>query len=367
MPQTFAHSSTKDWKLPLASRAAEILRQKIRDGTLVSPLPGEARLATDLGISRGTIRDALQILMQEKMVHITKGKRTQLTNHPHKHRRSTRTRHVCVIGAFDSQSLDPFYGSTLGQMRLYFAEAGLPWEQYFSLPPHNTIAFLDEVVKQRPHAYWLLVGASRQVQEYFEKTNKNTTILGTNYPGVALTAIDPDYRALATHAGNLLLRRGCRQIITMVPEILRAGDIITRETLTATLVHHPEVRFSEETTPKNSHNDLRRVCDRVLRHITSRTAIFCFHSEFVFALMSRAAQKGLKIPRDFYLLSRDDHPYFSYYFPEVSRYTFRKKLLQRQITRIIDRIQAGLPLVRKPHLITPELVEGKTLPPTTPG
>lgn len=363
MPTQATHSSPQGWKLPLASRTAEVLRQKIRHGTLTDPLPGENQLAMDLGISRSTVRDALQILAREGLVRIAKGKRSRLAASPQKIRRGSRTVSVCVIGSFDSQTLEPFYGSILGQMRLYFAEAGLPWEQYFSPPQHNTIAFLDEIVKQRPHAYYLLVGVSRQVQEYFEKTNRNAIILGTNHPGVALTAIDLDYRALAAHAGNLLLRRGCRQVITMVPEALRAGDTITRETIAAVFANHREVTLSEETTPKSVRNDFKRICDRVLKRITPHTAIFCFYSEFTFALVSRAAQQGLKVPRDFFLLSRDDHAYFSYYFPEISRYAFRKKLLQRQIVRIIARIQAGLPLARKSHLITPELVEGETLPP----
>ncbi len=363
MPLQTTHPSPQGWKLPLASRVAEVLRQKTRNGTLPDPLPGESQLAADLGVSRSTVRDALQILAREGLVHITKGKRTRLAGGPRKTRHGSRTVSVCVIGSFDSQTLEPFYGSILGQARLHFAEAGMPWEQYFSLPQHNTIAFLDEIVKQRPHAYHLLVGVSRQVQEYFEKTNRNAIILGTNHPGVTLTAIDLDYRALAAHAGNLLLRRGCRQVITMVPEALRAGDTITRETIAAVFAKHPEVILSEEITPKGTRNDFKRICDRVLKRITPHTAIFCFYSEFTFALISRAAQLGLKVPRDFFLLSRDDHAYFSYHFPEISHYAFCKKLLQQQIVRIISRIQTGLPLARKSHLITPELVEGETLPP----
>lgn len=363
MPHQITRSIPQGWKLPLAGRTAEVLRRKIRDGTLSDPLPGENRLADDLGISRSTVRDALRVLAQEGLIRIAKGRRSRLATGAPKARRAARAVSVCVIGSFDSQLSEPFYGSVLGQMRLYFAEAGLPWEQYFSLPQHNPIAFLDEIVSQRPHACWLLVGVSRQVQEYFKKTNSNAIILGTNHPGIALTAIDLDYQALAAHAGNLLLRRGCRQIITMAPETSLAGNIITRETFAAVFAEHPRIHFSEEIAPKNSRSDFQKICDRVLRCVTPRTAVFCFHSEFAFALLSLAAQRGMKVPRDFFLLSRDDHPYFSYYFPEVSRYAFRKELLQRQITRIITRIRAGLPLPYGSYLITPELLEGETLPP----
>lgn len=351
------------WKLPLASRTADVLRQKVREGTLTDPLPGENHLAADLGVSRSTVRDALKVLAQEGLIRVTKGKHSRLIAGVSKAKCRSHGLSVCVIRSFDSRLFEPFYGSILGQMRLYFAEAGLPWEQYFSLPSRNTMAFLDEVVSQRPKACWLLVGVSKLVQEYFEKHHKNALIVGTNYAGVALPAIDPDYRALAHHAGNLLLRRGCEQVITIMPKPLRAGDAITKETLAAIFAQHPKVRLIEEAASKNFRDDFQRLSDRVLRRLTPRTVVFCFHAEFVFALLSRAAQRGLKASRDFFLLSRDDHAYFSYYFPNVSRYAFRQELLQRQILRIVTRIQAGLPLPHGPHFITPELIEGETLPP----
>lgn len=338
------------------------MRQKIRRGLLTDPLPGENRLATDLGISRSTVRDALQILAREGLIRISKGKRTRLAAPSSKARRAPGGLSICVVGSFESRFLDPFHGTLLGQIRLYFAEAGLPWRQFFSLPQHHITSYLDEITAQQPGAFWLLVGASKEVQEYFQKKRHQAIILGTNYPGVALPAIDPDYRALATHAGNLLWRRGCRRVVSIVPEEQRAGDTLTRETLATVLSDHPEVKLSEEIASKTHRSDIARLCDRVLRRVTPKTALFCYHSEFTISLMSRAAQLGLKVGRDLFLLSRDDHAYFSFYFPEISRYSIPQDQLNRQIHRVVARLRGGLPFPSGSHFITPELVEGETLP-----
>src|SRR5437868_5565278 len=63
---------------PLHIRIAERLRAEIRDGTYApgQRLPREIELATLLQVSRGTLRHALRVLLDEGMIETVAGKGT---------------------------------------------------------------------------------------------------------------------------------------------------------------------------------------------------------------------------------------------------------------------------------------------------
>ncbi|MGQ0457122.1 MAG: GntR family transcriptional regulator [Hyphomicrobium sp.] len=63
---------------PLYAQVAAYLRSKISASELTSaaPLPNEAALAKDIGVSIGTVRKALEILEDEKLIHRRQGRGT---------------------------------------------------------------------------------------------------------------------------------------------------------------------------------------------------------------------------------------------------------------------------------------------------
>ncbi len=67
-----------DSAVPVYRQLAAILREEIASGTLApdSPLPSESRLMQEHGISRDTVRKAIEILREEGLVVTVKGKGT---------------------------------------------------------------------------------------------------------------------------------------------------------------------------------------------------------------------------------------------------------------------------------------------------
>jgi GntR family transcriptional regulator len=68
----------QDWspkQKPLSSQLAEGLARQIRTGQLAAGarLPGEPRLAADLGVSRNTVREAISILREQRLVTTRQG------------------------------------------------------------------------------------------------------------------------------------------------------------------------------------------------------------------------------------------------------------------------------------------------------
>jgi GntR family transcriptional regulator len=63
-------------RLPRHAQIAEVLRAQIRDGALAAgaPLPSEAKLIEQFGVSRGTVRHALAALRAEGLILVSRGR-----------------------------------------------------------------------------------------------------------------------------------------------------------------------------------------------------------------------------------------------------------------------------------------------------
>jgi DNA-binding transcriptional MocR family regulator len=73
----------------LVSRVATVLREKIHERHWGEFLPGERRLSERLGVSRGTVREALSHLRREGLIAVAIGRQTRITARPTKPRPAT--------------------------------------------------------------------------------------------------------------------------------------------------------------------------------------------------------------------------------------------------------------------------------------
>ena len=61
---------------PLYEQLAEILRREIDAGRITSRLPSEVTLTQRYGVSRGTVRKAVEILVNDGYVRVSRGRGT---------------------------------------------------------------------------------------------------------------------------------------------------------------------------------------------------------------------------------------------------------------------------------------------------
>ena len=69
---------------PVYVQLAAILRARIESGEYAprSPLPSEKTLGQDHGLSRGSVRHALQVLEDEKLIVIIQGRGSYVLDRP---------------------------------------------------------------------------------------------------------------------------------------------------------------------------------------------------------------------------------------------------------------------------------------------
>jgi len=56
------------------AQVARVLRDRVQDGTYTNRLPGELDLASELGVSRPSVRRAVAILVDEGVLVVVRGK-----------------------------------------------------------------------------------------------------------------------------------------------------------------------------------------------------------------------------------------------------------------------------------------------------
>jgi DNA-binding GntR family transcriptional regulator len=61
---------------PLFAQLANRLRERIRNGTYPVRLPSEPALGAEFGVSRDTVRRAIFLLSQERLVQVSPGRGT---------------------------------------------------------------------------------------------------------------------------------------------------------------------------------------------------------------------------------------------------------------------------------------------------
>lgn len=349
-------------KVSLASQVADRLRQNISLGMVTNPLPGENALADQFGVSRPTLRDALKILAREQTITIRKGRRTLIRSKPTKTSCRKQLR-ICVLRGLQSNLLDPSHNVLVAHIRLRFAGEGLLWEDHYEKSFYHRAEKLrlEDVVKDRPDACWLLIGVSEWVQQFFAQSKLPCLVLGTNFPGTQLPAVDWHYEATGHHAAARLLRAGHRRIAILLPDPLMAGDLATLRGFESVMRQAEPTTLCSRIPSPSDKTKMVTACSQVLRTKNRPDAVFCLRVEFALALISLAQQGTIKVPADIAVLCRDDHPLLDSFFPSIDRYAINESRLVHNATRYIRQMLENRHLEPESHFVMPEALSGETV------
>lgn len=350
-------------KRSLSARVAETLREKILCGDLQNPLPGEHRLAESLGVSRPVLRSALAALSRDGLIQTAKGRRTRILRQGIQ--APSGPRRICVIDCSKQGDVVPSGLTFMEQIHLRLAEEGIVWERVSvpALSGSRLTSYLTELVAGRKNTCWLLAMSPAPVQAFFASSGQPALILGSNFPDIALPAIDWDYGAVGRHAAHTLLRSGHRRPALFLPVTMMAGDRATQQGFKAALEEYDAEVVCSEVCAHCTREEIGKACDRLLRKGGRPDAVFVFRTSFAFALLTRALSRGVAIPGDMSLLCRDDHPIFEAVFPAVDRYTISESRFLHNALRLLHSLLEGQPLDSQPHFIIPEQIRGETVIP----
>jgi LacI family transcriptional regulator len=105
----------------------------------------------------------------------------------------------------------------------------------------------------------------------------------------------------------------------------------------------------------------------MLRQQHPPTALLISRSGHVLTVMGYLLRRGLRVPQDVALISRDYDPFLAEMVPSVARYVASPGLMARRASRVILKMAQDEWVKPLKHLIMPDFFEGETLGRRTSG
>ena len=350
----------------LSRQVAHDLAEQIRRGVYAGGLPGERWLAGSLHVSRRTVRTALAVLRQERIVETIRGQETRIIQAPPPRAEARAMRSIGLLLPDPVDQLEPYSTVFFDFLRSLLYDHGFRLETHVghSFFSHRPGAALAKLTARFPCDAWILAFSNRACQSWFHARRLPAVIVGTAHEGLTLPYVDVDYLATARHAAQFFLGKGHRRLALIINEKNRAGDRLTEQGF----LEGVEKSAGPGATAQvfrhaGTMDSLRRITDRILRLAPRPTALFVANPYHYLGVAGLLAERGLKVPRDISLLCRDDDFCLRYLPVDPGRYHCSPEQRARAIfSTVMWALRPGPASVGARHvLLLPDLVEGASV------
>lgn len=345
----------------VASQIAAQLRAELGKGTWRDWLPSERVLSRTVQASRNTVRAALEQLKAEGLIEPARGlgNRVVAAAKPPSARDQPKT--VGVLIPEPIGRLRPLIALWIDELKDLLIEEGYrvrihEGRQYYQTNPARA---LERLVGQNTHGAWVLTLSSEAMQRWFARRKVPCLIAGSTYPEVSLPHYDLDYRAICRHAAGVLLRLGHRRLALLNRESPRAGDVDSergflegvrqpaRTDATAEIAYH-----------RDDVESVARALQRLLDRKNPPTALVVCNSYAYLSAVSLLAQRGLRVPQEISLISRDDDPFLASLAPAPARYVMDPHVFAKKMLGSLLQLLNRGPVLRSPAPLLPKFTPG---------
>ena len=356
-------------KSSLVAQAAAILRERIQSGEWHKWLPGEHDLCAQLRVARMTLRGALAQLEKDGLVRARQGKRREIVTRrrPAKPGASGR---VVLLSPVPLYVLPHLHVFCANELRAALEKVGFHFDIHAErgLYSHGSGAGLERLMAQLRPAGCVLLSSTERMQAWFSRRRLPCVVWGSKYPGVELPSVDKAYRAVCRHAVGLCLARSHRRLVLVNPELGAAGDLESEEGFREGVAQH--LREDVDANVVRHRGTVEDVCSAMAALFEGRappTALLVSRAVNVLTVMGYLMRRGLRLPEDVSVISRDHEPFLEAMLPSVARYVVSPESMAHRISAaVLEMVQTGLVSAAN-YLIMPQFTPGDTLGPGPTG
>lgn len=355
----------------LTAQVAAALREEIDRGVWSEWLPGERTLTETLQVSRKTLRKALAQLQREGRVEAVHGQGNRIaaptsTAPPGVPGESI----VALLTPDPLERMRPYTSLWVNHLKTLLIEKGarlrtLDGRKFFTQHPAKA---LEKLRAQYPAACWLLANSTEASQRWFAGHAIPCVVAGSCHPGIDLPQADLDHYALCRHAAGMLLGAGHRRVALLNERSGRAGDVESEAGFIAGVRESPH----GDALPLVIHHEhspvsLGKAVQRLLEMPNPPTALLLSNGASYLTVTSVLAQRGLRVPRDVSVVSRDDEPFFEFLVPPPTRYAASPHAFAKKLLKPLLQLLAGEAVVPRSTRILPAYAKGGSLGAPGPG
>jgi DNA-binding LacI/PurR family transcriptional regulator len=348
----------------LVAQAAQLLRDALAQGQWTGELPGERNLCARLGVSRPTLRAALEQLRREGRLAVEHGRPTRILK--------SRTRSVAVrrsvvglLSPVPLRAMPPFVMYWVDELREQLTAAGCSLELHVSRTAYSArpARVLEGLMRRAPAAAWVLYLSNEAMQKWFYERGLPCLVAGSCVPGVKLPSVDVDYRAACRHAAGLLLASGCERLALVLPQGDYAGDRESEEGFRQAM-GRGNAKSAQPLVLRHD-GTVKGLCaelDAAFRATPRLDGLIVARSGHALTAVTYLARRGVRVPRDVAVISRDADAFLEFLASPVARYANDPALFARRVSRTaIQLARQGMSPTRAVRLM-PQYVPGETVP-----
>ena len=347
----------------LVERTAGVLRERIGEGRYGDTLPGEPRLASQLAVSRGTLRKALDALADGGCISagiVGKNRRVLVTSRDFK---APETRSV---GVLIPRPLDALFVATqhfLRDLAAVTAPDGITFVYHYSAATGHSRPgrLLKALLAEHPADLWLIYEASKPVARFFRNAGTPAIICGGPAVDEGLSFCGFDGMPALRHAIGTFCRAGHTRIVaaTRYPRLLR--ERVFREEFA-----QRGLAFDLQTNMPCWNSDPDQLHDLLCARLNAAdrpTAWIINGLEGLVVLFSTLLELGLRVPGDISILTIGSDPMLRCFRPAISHYSTPHRTLALAMARMIRAHLQSPPPTPVLKLLQTEFVPGGSVGP----
>jgi DNA-binding LacI/PurR family transcriptional regulator len=351
----------------LAAQVAARIAAEIEKGSWGTWLPGERTLTQTLQVSRKTLRKALAHLQREGTIKTRHGLGHEVLAAAYPHGSGDPQENT--VGLLTPEALEylrPYTALWVDELRSLLFENGVrlatfSGHRFFMGNPDKALARL---IEQNPQKCWVLAHSNERIQHWFHDHQISCVLAGSSHPGLPLPNVDLDYFAICRHAAGAMMRLGHRRVALFTKQSERAGDLDSERgfedgvrrsphrEVEAIIAHH-------DGTVEGAYRSLGRLFDAR----TPPTAMLVAQSTYYLTAIAFLAERGLRVPKQVSLMSRDDETFLAYLKPAPARYSCNPKTYAKRLLLQVQLAFEGETGAHTIHRIEPKFIPGGSLGP----
>jgi DNA-binding LacI/PurR family transcriptional regulator len=350
-------------RVSLSVQAANAIRQAIIDQTWKEFLPSERRLCEMFRVSRPTIRTALHLLAKDGLISIHQGRRNRLLATP----TASPEHQSQLVGLIAPEpvshlSLATYQG--ISEMRAHLSEQGFTTEILVCPPGSARVQQrrINEFIRQNRVFCCVLISVSKELQQWFFEHSVPALVLGSCHSQVKLPSLDIDYRSVCRHAAGVLLGKGHRRLVLVVPNSGVAGDLASEEGFNDAIANHRE---DEARAMIVRHNGtaahITSKLDALFNSAHAPTALLIAKPQHVLIVIIYLLKRGLTMPDTVSLIARDYDQNFGIVSPPIAHYSLEEGAFAHRLSRLMLQLVNHGYLPLEPNLIFPKFLPGGTI------